>query len=174
MAKQQIVSLSHPNEEQSKTLSSACTFIDFSGELSTYANPQILIASTARVESTTVMSDPLLDEATWNKALLIMISISTNEQLSDAAYQWIARVRNQGTIRLVAIPEGSQATPMSSGSPQWVEQLQALGFLKLQADTTKGATGWILYFDIRQYKETPDWLNARNWAHPERWNKDRW
>lgn len=29
-------------------------------------------------------------------------------------------------------------------------------------------------FDIDSYKSTPDWLNANNWAHPERWDKDWW
>lgn len=29
-------------------------------------------------------------------------------------------------------------------------------------------------YDIASYKSTPDWLNARNWANPELWNKYRW
>jgi len=172
--KQQIVSLSHPNEIQRKTLSSACVLIGFPEEVSSCKNNQMLIVSTTNGESERVISDPLLDETTWSAIQLLMISVGTNDQLSDATYQWIARVRNQGTIRLVAIPEASQSAQVNPSGPQWVEQLQALGFLKHQADTTKGVSDWILYFDIRQYKETPDWLNPRNWAHPERWNKFRW
>lgn len=35
--------------------------------------------------------------------------------------------------------------------------------------------GYALYrFNIYDYKDTPDWLNARYWAHPERWGKERW
>lgn len=29
-------------------------------------------------------------------------------------------------------------------------------------------------FNIHDYKDTPDWLNAKYWAHPERWGKARW
>lgn len=29
-------------------------------------------------------------------------------------------------------------------------------------------------FNIYDYKDTPDWLNAKYWAHPERWGKERW
>ena len=29
-------------------------------------------------------------------------------------------------------------------------------------------------FDIQRYKSSPDWLNARHWAHPQRWDQDRW
>lgn len=29
-------------------------------------------------------------------------------------------------------------------------------------------------FNIFDYKDTPDWLNAKYWAHPERWGKERW
>lgn len=35
--------------------------------------------------------------------------------------------------------------------------------------------GYALYrFNIYDYKDTPDWLNAKYWAHPERWGKERW
>ena len=32
----------------------------------------------------------------------------------------------------------------------------------------------VYLFDIHDYKETPDWLNARHWANPEMWDKYRW
>lgn len=28
--------------------------------------------------------------------------------------------------------------------------------------------------DLYDYKQTPDWLNPRHWAHPELWDKYRW
>lgn len=35
--------------------------------------------------------------------------------------------------------------------------------------------GWRLFeYNILNYKQTPDWLNARNWANPEMWGKYRW
>ncbi len=29
-------------------------------------------------------------------------------------------------------------------------------------------------FSLQFYKPVPQWLNARNWANPERWEKSRW
>jgi len=45
-----------------------------------------------------------------------------------------------------------------------------------QAPTEYGksvARNWYKY-SIIHYKRAPDWLNSDNWAHPERWNKERW
>ena len=36
------------------------------------------------------------------------------------------------------------------------------------------ATEHLFLYDIRTYKDTPDWLTSRHWAHPERWDKERW
>lgn len=41
----------------------------------------------------------------------------------------------------------------------------ALGFLCLPP-----WRGWRCYaYDLYRYKQTPEWLNPRFWAHPERW-----
>lgn len=37
-----------------------------------------------------------------------------------------------------------------------------------------GAKIQVFEFDIRTYKSAPDWLNAKNWANPEQWDKNRW
>lgn len=44
---------------------------------------------------------------------------------------------------------------------------RALGFTLALNDTT--AQVRIHDYDIGTYKTVPDWLNARFWAHPERW-----
>jgi predicted deacetylase len=44
---------------------------------------------------------------------------------------------------------------------------RALGFMQLDTDATENIG--LYYFDIETYKMVPDWLNARYWAHPERW-----
>ena len=44
---------------------------------------------------------------------------------------------------------------------------RALGFTVLAVD---GPNNMNLYeYDLDTYKTVPDWLNARYWAHPERW-----
>jgi hypothetical protein len=44
---------------------------------------------------------------------------------------------------------------------------RALGFTL--AATDAAADIRIHYYDLDTYKTVPDWLNARYWAHPERW-----
>lgn len=29
-------------------------------------------------------------------------------------------------------------------------------------------------FSLKFYKPVPQWLNAKDWANPERWDRDRW
>ena len=48
------------------------------------------------------------------------------------------------------------------------QQLVSLGYRRLAADEA------LYLFDIDTYKDTPDWLNPRNWANPELWGKYRW
>jgi hypothetical protein len=43
----------------------------------------------------------------------------------------------------------------------------ALGFTLSATDTAENIR--VHYYDIDTYKTVPDWLNARHWAHPERW-----
>jgi len=43
----------------------------------------------------------------------------------------------------------------------------ALGFTLSATDAAADLR--IHYYDIDTYKTVPDWLNARYWAHPERW-----
>lgn len=43
----------------------------------------------------------------------------------------------------------------------------ALGFTLCATDPAADVR--IHYYDLDTYKTVPDWLNARYWAHPERW-----
>jgi hypothetical protein len=44
---------------------------------------------------------------------------------------------------------------------------RALGFVLSATDTANNMR--IFHYDLESYKTVPDWLNARYWAHPERW-----
>jgi hypothetical protein len=50
--------------------------------------------------------------------------------------------------------------------------LIAFGFTCLGRD--HAGTAEFFGFDIATYKTTPDWLNARNWANPDLFDKFRW
>ncbi len=59
---------------------------------------------------------------------------------------------------------------LGEAAPWTPKDAISLGFHQLQQDK-----GFTLYgFDINNYKSTPDWLNAKHWANPERWNQNRW
>lgn len=109
---------------------------------------------------------------------LIALHIELSSALSPDLYQWVARVRNQGSIRMIVIPSHNADALQVADCRSWMEQLLALGFLRkdMNSSDAKNPTdpSWVLYFDIHQYKDTPDWLNARHWANPQNWNKFRW
>ena len=44
---------------------------------------------------------------------------------------------------------------------------RALGFTLSTPEPVEGMR--LYYYDLDTYKTVPDWLNARYWAHPERW-----
>ncbi len=44
---------------------------------------------------------------------------------------------------------------------------RALGFTLSATDPAANVR--VHYYDLDTYKTVPDWLNARFWAHPERW-----
>lgn len=48
------------------------------------------------------------------------------------------------------------------------QQLVSLGYKRQARDEA------LYLFDIETYKDTPDWLNPRNWANPDMWDKYRW
>lgn len=48
-----------------------------------------------------------------------------------------------------------------------VEAFRALGFTLSASDPAENLN--IYNYDLDTYKSVPDWLNARFWAHPERW-----
>jgi hypothetical protein len=67
--------------------------------------------------------------------------------------------------RLYAAPRILLAVPSNCALDE--STFLALGFLLTAADS--GGDRRIHYFDLETYKTVPDWLNARHWAHPDRW-----
>jgi len=67
--------------------------------------------------------------------------------------------------RLYAAPRILLAVPSNCALDE--SMFLALGFMLTAADTSGDRR--IHYYDLETYKTVPDWLNARHWAHPERW-----
>ena len=67
--------------------------------------------------------------------------------------------------------EHSHASNETAILPQ---DLAALGFTCIHQYPFKNHAFHLFRFSLYNYKRTPDWLNSRFWANPERWDKTRW
>lgn len=68
--------------------------------------------------------------------------------------------------RLYVAPRILLAVP--AAGPLDEQMFIALGFTLSATDTAENVR--VHYYDLDTYKTVPDWLNARHWAHPERWD----
>ena len=105
----------------------------------------------------------LLGERRWPQVCVL------DPQIDGVALsKLLARLRDLHTDRVLHIDQGSQWSLADS---------LALGFSRLVAGDCRNSNrgGFSVYrFDLHSYKQAPDWLNARNWANPELWDKHRW
>jgi hypothetical protein len=75
------------------------------------------------------------------------------------AEQLIARTRTFFAPRVLLVAKADCALDEAA--------FRALGFELALFDRDAGTR--VYHYDIETYKSVPDWLNARFWAHPERW-----
>lgn len=68
------------------------------------------------------------------------------------------------------------ALTMASQADQgWtLNELLALGLRRVNRYPVDGTEIALFKFNINEYKSTPDWLNADNWANPDMWGKYWW
>jgi hypothetical protein len=71
----------------------------------------------------------------------------------------IHRIRTYAAPRLLLVAQAGCALDEAG--------FRALGFSLSLTDTTENVR--VYHYDLSTYKAVPDWLNARFWAHPERW-----
>lgn len=87
---------------------------------------------------------------------------------SNGLSELIARLRDVFAQQVLVIaPTQSQLTFNHAG-------LIGLGFQRWASPSAERPERRWYRFDIRDYKTTPDWLNARHWANPQLWDKYRW
>jgi hypothetical protein len=83
--------------------------------------------------------------------------------LSGLNAQQAQQLINQ--TRLYSAPRILLAVPSDCALDE--AAFRALGFMQSATDPTDGMH--VFHYDLDTYKTVPDWLNARYWAHPERW-----
>ena len=92
-------------------------------------------------------------------AQLAVVMDALNGLDAAQARTLLARVRDFIAPRIVVIATAHCALDRLA--------FLSIGFEALGVDTTENIA--IYQFDLNTYKQVPDWLNARHWAHPERW-----
>jgi len=110
----------------------------------------------------------LLRSQRWSMAVVLSPAIEKSKLVN-----LLARLRDLHTSRVLHIETADSWT---------VKDSLALGFsvvdlLDLKIDVTTNSAFRELQayeFNLHSYKKAPDWLNARHWANPERWDKFRW
>ncbi len=97
---------------------------------------------------------------------LALVVLNTNESLaltSQHKSQLLVKLRDLMAKTIVVVATPADAT-----------LLRALGFTQLIEPLQANQDFVIWQFNILNYKQVPDWLNAKFWANPENWDKFRW
>ncbi|MFP4154550.1 MAG: DUF6231 family protein [Halothiobacillaceae bacterium] len=107
------------------------------------------------------------EAARWPWALWC-IDLHGGETLPTSA---LARLRDRYADELLLLLHApDRATLLEAGA-----EALALGLVGELLLDEPGGGSWALYrHSLHDYKQTPDWLNPRNWANPELWDKYRW
>ena len=91
-------------------------------------------------------------------ALALGIDALSGLSAGDAR-QLISRTRLYVAPRLLLVAQADCALDAAG--------FRSLGFTASSFDVANRTA--VYFYDIETYKTVPDWLNARFWAHPERW-----
>lgn len=114
------------------------------------------LLATAALPGTPVQRHP---DVTGSRCALALGVDALDGLDADAARHLISRVR------LYVAPRILFAVPADCALD--ADAFRALGFTLSATDPTTNRR--VHAYDIDTYKTVPDWLNARFWAHPERW-----
>ena len=89
------------------------------------------------------------------------------------ALAMLARLRDVLSRQVIVVVPVGETVPGIASS--WVaEDLIAMGMYRAGLYEEERRTLHVYCFDLYDYKSTPDWLNARYWAHPELFDKYWW
>ena len=109
-----------------------------------------------------VMSNRLMTERFEAHYDLAALDLSEGP-LNQAAVQLVTRLRDLLAKRVVI-------------SARAEDTLYGLGFYEMDLEQEEADPKKLRYwqYNIHDYKQVPDWLNARFWANPQNFNKYRW
>jgi hypothetical protein len=112
----------------------------------------------------------LLDELTRQERFDFVIVRGVLERVdADSGAHLLASLRDVHSRRFCVVLESDDARRRWQAS-----DLIAMGLTHWASESLDDAMLDTYGFDLGTYKATPEWLNARHWAHPEQWGKNRW
>lgn len=93
----------------------------------------------------------------------------SHKENMEKNWSCIARMRDLECKQLCVIMQSSHESPQKSNL---IAEMTSMGLRYMGNDEAESE----LYFEfnIHDYKNVPDWFNSKYWAHPERWDKERW
>ena len=122
----------------------------------------------------TKMSETALHDLKQSQRYDVGIIVNTLEYLEkDDSNQLVARLRDLHTTRFVVLVRvGGDWEDLKS---EWqVSDFLSFGMKLVNRYQIDGKPMHIYTYDISTYKKTPEWLNPKDWANPELWDKFRW
>ena len=129
------------------------------------ASPQIVALDLAALEvAETLLPDACVQLSAADTALeapadAALVIDALNDLDAAQARTLLAHVRNFIAPRIFVVATARCALDRLA--------FLAIGYDVLGVDEIDNSV--IYHFDLNTYKQVPDWLNARHWAHPERW-----
>ncbi len=134
--------------------------------LSIYQEQKALLAQP--IELVHFCADQKQDIMQLEQRFDVAVTVDAIEQWGKSeAVQIISRLRDylstQFCISIILNEESWQIT-----------ELFALGLHKVSSYQIEAGELSLFKYSINDYKKTPDWLNADNWANPEMWGKYWW
>lgn len=127
-----------------------------------------------QAECRVVTPSSLLDpDAELPRSELAIVAGTLEHMSKREAGNVVARLRDlYAKVLYAAVPIGNDWPGMTS---RWRnEDLVALGLRQWRQYAVEGKSLVLYHYDIYDYKHTPDWLNSKYWANPERWDQERW
>ena len=123
------------------------------------AHPQALVAQAP--------AGPLPDELAAQRYDLALLADCLEHLPKRTALELLGGIRNLNASRMAVLVDlnacGWQATELFALALQASEHFQR-----------DGQTLTLFTYDLRDYKQVPDWLNAKFWANPQNFGKYWW
>lgn len=171
-----------------KTSQQFAAWQQLAGELQSFVeakSPQsVLVVQQSQLEVLTNLDDSrtrrykrwrdYLNQASGSDQYELAVVVCDQQSCDDERFSHlIARLRDVDCAQLLLACSIDSALL----EERYDTYFRALGFKRLRAYVSQKKnqpSAYLYYFNLYDYKETPDWLNERFWANPEMWDKARW